>query len=359
MEFEYTIRTAMKDFIAVYDMLADDVSKDIYLTKINYLLSNRKEYVDNIVRTYLPTLPIYGESERLNQYIDSIVNRPVILYGAGRDAHYLMQTLKKVKRPILFCDRDENKQKNGFLGYQVISPNELRDSYKNGNVVVTTSKYYHEIQNELIHEGFSKEQITDAHILLAKYVPGFYFDMPFLHYGEHEVFVDAGSYDLGTTRLLMKYCENLDKVYAFEPCMENFHKCEKVKEDHKLDFVSLYPYGTWSQKTVLKFDSTMKTGANVNSNGNTEINVVAIDDIVGQEEVTFIKMDVEGSELESLQGAKRTIFNNKPKLAISIYHKPEDMVTIPLYVQSLVPEYKFYIRHLSNLWTETVLYAVV
>lgn len=77
------------------------------------------------------------------------------------------------------------------------------------------------------------------------------------------------------------------------------------------------------------------------------------------DKVTFIKMDVEGSELESLKGAKNTILRDKPKLAICIYHKPEDMVTIPLYIKELVPEYKLYVRHHSNSWAETVLYAVL
>ena len=53
-----------------------------------------------------------------------------------------------------------------------------------------------------------------------------------------------------------------------------------------------------------------------------------------------------------------TIQRDKPKLAICIYHKPEDMTEIPLYIKSLVPEYKLYIRHHSNRYGETVLYAV-
>jgi hypothetical protein len=74
----------------------------------------------------------------------------------------------------------------------------------------------------------------------------------------------------------------------------------------------------------------------------------------------FIKMDIEGSELEALKGAKNTIKNQKPRLAISVYHKPEDIFEIPLYLKELVPAYKFYLRHdcLVNL-TETVLYAML
>lgn len=353
-----TAKNFMSELRAVYRWLEDDISRDIYLQRFNYLLTDDKSYIDNIVRKYLPQLKIYGESERFCQYINSQSDVSVILYGAGRDASFLASQLKKLNGNILFCDRNTDKQINGFFGYKVISPEKLHSSYRKACVIITTSKYVHEIRDDLIKHGFDKDQIVDMHNLLAMYVPGFYFDMPFLHYGEHEVFVDAGSYNLGTTRLLLKYCDHLDKVYAFEPSEDNFQLCERCKSENKMDFVNLYNYGTWSRNDVLQFDATMDTGSRVAANGEAKIRVVAIDDIVGEDKVTFIKMDVEGSELESLRGAKKTILNHKPKLAISIYHKLEDMVTIPSYIHSIVPYYKFYVRHLSNLWTETVLYAV-
>ena len=81
-----------------------------------------------------------------------------------------------------------------------------------------------------------------------------------------------------------------------------------------------------------------------------------MDDVV-DEKVTFIKMDIEGAEYEALLGAKETIQKNKPKLAISIYHKPEDIISIPKLIKSMVPNYRLYIRHYSNADNETVLYA--
>lgn len=69
-------------------------------------------------------------------------------------------------------------------------------------------------------------------------------------------------------------------------------------------------------------------------------------------------MDIEGAELAALQGGAETIKRYKPKLAISIYHKPEDIIEIPIYIKSLVPEYKLYIRHYTNMYAETILYAI-
>lgn len=72
---------------------------------------------------------------------------------------------------------------------------------------------------------------------------------------------------------------------------------------------------------------------------------------------TFIKMDIEGSELEALKGAKETIRKNKPKLAISIYHKLEDMWELPLLIHEIEPGYKFYCKKNSPV-AEFILHAI-
>ena len=77
-----------------------------------------------------------------------------------------------------------------------------------------------------------------------------------------------------------------------------------------------------------------------------EVDVTTLDKVIPEnEKVTFIKMDIEGSEYAALQGAERLIKNCKPKLAISLYHCGEDYYRIPLYLKSIVPEYKFAVRH--------------
>ena len=92
------------------------------------------------------------------------------------------------------------------------------------------------------------------------------------------------------------------------------------------------------------------------------IKTKSIDDLVkeeGLEKVDFIKMDIEGSELVALKGAKRTICQYKPNLAICIYHKIEDFYMIPKYIKQIVPEYKLYVKHHTDREYETVLYASV
>ena len=85
--------------------------------------------------------------------------------------------------------------------------------------------------------------------------------------------------------------------------------------------------------------------------------MVKIDDIAP--DATFIKMDIEGAELNALKGAENTIRDNVPKLAIRIYHQLNDLWEIPIYLSEIVPEYNFFVRHHSKGLAETVLYAKV
>jgi hypothetical protein len=95
----------------------------------------------------------------------------------------------------------------------------------------------------------------------------------------------------------------------------------------------------WDSGDNIQFGSNR-----LNANGNVMARVVRIDDDI-PEDVTFIKMDIEGAEIDALNGAIRQIQKNKPKLAISLYHKLPDLLDIPKLVKSFVPEYKLYLRH--------------
>ena len=80
--------------------------------------------------------------------------------------------------------------------------------------------------------------------------------------------------------------------------------------------------------------------------------------MVKNERVTFIKLDVEGAEYEALLGAQNTIKKNRPKLAISIYHKPQDIFELPELIMSIRDDYRMYLRHYQLSPNETILYCV-
>lgn len=89
--------------------------------------------------------------------------------------------------------------------------------------------------------------------------------------------------------------------------------------------------------------------------------VVSIDELVKsgeiKDKITFVKMDIEGAELDALYGMKEVLCRDEPNLAICVYHKEEDLWEIPIFLHQTIPNYKFMLRHHSKYESETVLYA--
>jgi len=96
------------------------------------------------------------------------------------------------------------------------------------------------------------------------------------------------------------------------------------------------------------------------SPGGTAVSV-SVDDFVarrGLERVDFVKMDIEGAELEALRGAEATLRRFRPRLAISAYHKLADLWTLPTFLEGLGVGYRLYLDHHTIHSEETVLYAI-
>ena len=74
--------------------------------------------------------------------------------------------------------------------------------------------------------------------------------------------------------------------------------------------------------------------------------------------LSFIKLDLEGGEFKAINGAKRLIRNSRPVMAVSIYHKPQDIWEIPLLLSEYCEDYNFYIRQHNFNSFDSVLYAV-
>ena len=158
------------------------------------------------------------------------------------------------------------------------------------------------------------------------------------------------------------------KIYVWEPDKTNVATLKKNLG--KLDNIVYVPCGMWDKETELMFLENGGTDARLVDEGcqftvgtdldiATRIKVNSIDNVCAGDKVTFIKMDIEGSELAALEGAVRVIKRDKPRLAICVYHKPEDLYEIPFWIKETVPEYKLYLRHHTNAIIETVLYATL
>lgn len=178
---------------------------------------------------------------------------------------------------------------------------------------------------------------------------------------DEEVFVDGGGYDADTIEEFIKACSSKYKhIYSFEPDDLLFPILKEVVNNIGYSNITLCPMGLYQEKTVLKFDNRHTQGSSISDNGELEIPVIDLDTFFEKEPVTptFIKMDIEGAERDALKGCKRLIKNYFPKLAICIYHLPDDLWEIPYWLMINFPEYQYYIRHYRDNATETLLYAV-
>ena len=175
--------------------------------------------------------------------------------------------------------------------------------------------------------------------------------------GNDEVFADLGAYNGDTAAEFIEACgNNFRHIYAFEPNPKNFRKLTKnLPESEK---ITLFNAAAGSENSTVKISANEGRMSRENGSGKTvEIPVLAVDEAV-PENVTVLKLDVEGGEREAILGARRHI-ENSAKILCSLYHRNEDMFDLPLLIKSINPELKFYVRHQLYIpaW-ETNLYAV-
>jgi len=169
-------------------------------------------------------------------------------------------------------------------------------------------------------------------------------------------FVDGGAYN-GDTYLELCTLAEVKAAYLFEPDNGNFSQLVRNVRStgHTLQCL---PLGLSDSYRVLSFNAGNGEGASIAENGTAHIAVTALDDVLAGHTVDFIKLDVEGAELQALQGAQQLIQRSRPVLALSLYHCPQDLWELPLTLSRLCEGYRFYIRqHFFNSF-ESVLYAV-
>lgn len=180
-------------------------------------------------------------------------------------------------------------------------------------------------------------------------------------FNNDEVFVDCGAFDGDTALKFVRNMQSLkltyEKIIAIEPDYKNFEKLKQTGID-RLECVNK---GVWRRKDKLSFSANgnMSSGISVAAGDSVPdiISVDSIDNIVGNNSITYLKMDVEGAEYQALLGANNTIKRCNPKLAVCLYHSVDDLIKIPLYIKSIEPRYKLFMRIHRPFSQELILYA--
>lgn len=352
------------------------------------------------------------EKKNFEIIIDKLKNREVIgIWGTGLAGTMIWESLRKLGiRAQFFLDNDKNKVGTKI---QDILVQKIEEIPSNSLIIIAANVKYK------IHEQLKKhsieyiyidpvwlhfygnvdvikmievngEQIDIAYNMLKDDLSRRVYSNVLLHRAAHDIeliweiydehqyfandlvkqakgcFVDCGAFQGDTLKsFLGQIGSSSYQYYAFEADRDNYEILKNYCKEHLLENVYPLNLGVWNQKECLYFKSDDVTGdvsgkvMEDKKDGNSvKIMADSIDHVLSQENIDFIKMDIEGAEINALNGAKRSIIKSKPVLAISAYHQLEHLWEIPILIKEINKDYQIYFRH--HMWNmaDTVCYAM-
>ncbi|HEY1949351.1 MAG TPA: FkbM family methyltransferase [Bryobacteraceae bacterium] len=178
----------------------------------------------------------------------------------------------------------------------------------------------------------------------------------------NEAFIDCGAFDGDTIQsFLTRTHSRFDSILAIEadamtyPALTAYlgglDPAVKAKIDDRYCAVG-------AERGIVRFNDTGGVDSQVSVDGKSSIECFPLDELVGAKRATFIKMDIEGAEFDTLAGARSLIARERPILAVCVYHLQNDLWRLPLLINDFAPGYHFYLRaHEGDAW-QTVAYAV-
>lgn len=337
----------------------------------------------------------------------------VILYGAGKRGEVALSTLRRVYPEMVIegylDDRPQFKEKDGI---RVYSPNELTEKQIDSSLFLLTTysvknmisslgrlgvpaDHIHYVPELLITDcdesdwSDFKEEIRTVRDFLSDTLSVWIYDKVFEIYktgnigilsqskgdcqyfpvvemsdyvegfslADDECLVDCGAYNGDTIAVFRKLTDNhFRKIYAFEADSATYAQLvENTAADARVIPINAAVY---ERECTLSFSSGNGSSSRIDAGSEDTVRAVRIDDAIGDDKVTLIKMDIEGSEMEALKGAEGVIRRDHPKLAVCIYHKLEDLWEIPLFIKSLYDGYRIYVRNYEDRLDEMVCYAI-
>lgn len=353
-----------------------------------------------------------SETREIYQKISSDAPNGVYLYGAGFVGRWSVAYLEGIGIPVLgFVDSDSSKWGASILGKPVFSPSDpLIVSAR--SLLITSRHAVPAIKNALAHlsafimsidafvvhqqgkEGIERVEqllsddrvsLNTFHAVLLSMLEGT--TRPLKHYANNrpffdqfgffnrdgEVFVDAGAY-VGDSleRFIWSVNGVFRHAYAFEPGKTQYEAMEKrvnrLASEWALrpESITLINKAVASENGMVRIieegqltsHSICLQGTECVLEDKTEyVDVVSLDSYLSGVKYSLLKVDVEGSELDLIHGAKESISENRPRIALSIYHYPTDVFTLPLKVAEISGDYTFTLGHHSSKLMETVLYC--
>jgi FkbM family methyltransferase len=170
-----------------------------------------------------------------------------------------------------------------------------------------------------------------------------YFPSDLFQVSGNEVFVDCGAYDGDTIAEFRRVShDQFSRIIAFEPDPQNLSALRSALNGDAR--ISLQPYATTARRETLRFAAGGGVASKISSTGTCEVQTITLDEALEGLAPTYIKFDIEGSELEALEGGRDTIVRNRPKMAVCVYHAPDHLWSLPLRLSELLPDSRFTLR---------------
>lgn len=321
-----------------------------------------------------------------------------VLLGAGTIGRVVARQLKEAGNPALaFADNDVPKQHHLMEDIPVFCPDECREKYPDAIWIATVMqpKFRDELLKQIAQMGVKseelwtflphkqsappssaidtldcileeKESIYEFHNQIrfrrreasqrpASDISEIYFP-DWIMRRDDEHFVDCGAADGDTIAEFVKRWPNYKQITAFEPDKSNLEKlCGATWQDRRIIRFNAAISDHFHKSS---FTSTGDYSAHLGGDG-AKVHCWKLDDILNDSEnhPTYIKMDIEGSELEALWGARRIIREHSPVLAICAYHTADHLWQIPLLIHAINPDLKLFLRRYAEGTWELVWYA--
>jgi FkbM family methyltransferase len=320
--------------------------------------------------------------------------RPILMYGMGDGALKILAACRQNGIPVqgIFVS-DDHLRRRDFAGFPLKSLSEMEAEYGDFVILLCFAAFREDLLAQI-------ERVAERHTLLAPDVPVFgegLFDSAFvdryegelqaaydlmadsqsravfeavvnfklsgkpswlkavetpreemyqlLQVGREENYYDLGGYDGDTIREFRNYTEeNFSSITVLEPDTKNFRKLENYVKENPDPSIRLVQAASWKEDGFLSFHNLAGRNSFLGEEGKTVVPARSVDSLAGEIPVTFIKMDVEGAELETLYGAEGVLRRDAPKLLIAAYHRNEDLFRLPLSLHQINPNYRIYLR---------------
>ncbi|MDR3267665.1 MAG: FkbM family methyltransferase [Tannerella sp.] len=278
-----------------------------------------------------------------------------------RTYHVIIGFVKGYGRQAEVARKFTHARGVGYLS-EIFDMEEIPPSFVRKNRDVLKA-LYESLSDPLSKDSFVAYLMSKIHQDMCYLPPVFdkhqYFPAGLFNLTDQESYFDCGAYTGDTLADFLQATRGAYRhIWVAEPDPSNYRQLTGYIRERQLSGVEAINKGIYGFTGRLPFQAEGSMLSMITEDSSNYIEVDTIDHIVAGRPVTYIKMDVEGAEWMALQGAENTIRANRPILGISIYHKKQDLIDIPVYLKTLAPEYAFYFRVHKKLAIDTVLYAV-